>query len=153
MKFEPINPAPPVTTTLMTPDSPPASVPASPRPRVSASPRLGVPPSRRLGVSFVLRLPVVVQPGIVVRNSSLICGVVEPISDIDQNRRIATDDLVPVSHPRRNQKLPRLQGPDEQRVARPERLRPRPQVEQADLKLASHRHPQIALLEMIVQGL
>src|SRR5712692_1900088 len=138
MKLEPINPAPPVTRSFIG--------------FWWGGPGGAAPQGFSTPVSLVLRLPVVVQAGVVVREAAFIRRVVEAIGDVDQHGRIGADHLVAVPDSGRNQELPRLQGSNEERVAHPERLRTGAQVEQANLKLPYHRHPQIALFEMVVQG-
>lgn len=61
---------------------------------------------------LMLNFPIVINPGIVVRDPALVARVVEAVGQINQNARIRSDHFVSVRHSRRNQQLPRPQRSD-----------------------------------------
>src|ERR1019366_3696925 len=101
----------------------------------------------------MLGLPIVVNTGVVVRDTSLVIRIVELIGNVDQQGRIGADDLVSMADARRNDQLPRPQGPQVQRVARTVGRRIGPKVYQRDLKHSHHWLPAVGLVKMKVKGL
>ena len=83
---------------------------------------------------LVLRLPIVIDPGIVVGDAPFVLGIVETVGQIDQQGFFAADDFVAVCYAGGNQHLPRAQRADVQGVAQAVRGRTQPQVRQHNLK-------------------
>src|SRR5260370_3683406 len=68
---------------------------------------------------LVLKLPVVVNARMVVRNASLVLRIVMAVWQINQNARLSSNRLISVSHTGRNQHLPRPQRPHLELIPRP----------------------------------
>jgi hypothetical protein len=110
-------------------------------------------PRRSEKVSFVLRFPVVLNGGIVIRNAPLILRVVQTIGHVYEHRGRLADHLVAMSDPRRDQDLPWAQRTCVQRIFHAEGGRVRAQIHQRHLEHPLRRDPQIGLVLMEVKRL
>src|ERR1700721_1498171 len=107
-----------------------ASVP-TPRNKRTASQIKRVLAARSL---LMLRLPIVLDLGIVVGDAALVLRVVETIGQIDQHGGIGSNYLVTVRNSRRDQQLPSPQRSDVHSVADAKGIRVGTQVHQHHLQ-------------------
>src|SRR5215472_10014873 len=123
---EPMKPAPPVTSTFMLTDG---------------------------GRSLPLRLPVVVDGGIVVGDAALILRIVEAVRHIHKDGLFRADDLITVGDTGRDQQLPRAQRAEIHGIAKTKSGRTQAQIRQRDLEEALHGSPAVSLVKVIMKRL
>ena len=102
---------------------------------------------------FVLKLPIVIQLGIVVRYAALVCGVVEAIRCINQERGTRPDNFVSMRNTWRNQDLPGAQIAYVERISLSKSRRFGTEVDQNHLKHIHGRRPAIGLMAMEMECL
>src|SRR5690348_10677946 len=103
--------------------------------RTKADPMKPAPPVTRIFIFsksdlLVLRFPVVIEGGVVIRNAPLVLGVVETVGHVNQQRGFAADHFISMAHARRDENLPRTQRPDVEGIAAAETRRAQAQIDQ-----------------------